>query len=131
QLFCRFHGIPLAFRHDANEIIAAHYARTRYPADRCFIDVQHPCAGAIPALPSRPHDAPMQHAGHSYLLHVDVLAADLRGNVISWNPRAHKFVLSDGLYRRGTADGKVETLVTDQLAVGYRPARISFDEHDS
>ena len=75
---------------------------TRAPAisaDRTCVDADDLGAVSIGALPTRTHDASVQHAGHAHVLHVNIFAADLVGNVDARRPGGDEPVLGDRLLR--------------------------------
>ena len=56
--------------------------------------------------------------GHTHVLHVDVLGADLRGSIVARVAGPDDLVLGGLLHRRVSAERHVERFVADQLAVG-------------
>ena len=85
--------VPLVRRDDADEIVPAYNPGARDVLDGTFVDAHHLRSGSVGALAARAYDAAMQHARHAHVLHVDVLAADLVGDVVARNPRTDDFVL--------------------------------------
>ena len=100
--------------------------KTRAPgmfADGRFVQRHHLRARAICALATRANHAAMQHSGHAHVLHVDVFAADLVGQVVARNRRADKFVFGGRLHRRRAGERQMKRFVADQFAVADRSAR--------
>ena len=101
QLLRRTHGVPFVRRNDADEITAAHDTRTRDVRNRVRVDARDASTVAVRPLAARTNDAPVPHAGHAHVLHVDVRARGLRRYVVARNADADDLVLANGL------DGRV------------------------
>src|SRR5213593_641078 len=127
QLLRGPYGVPFLVRDDPDEIATPHDTRAGDIADRCLIDTRNFRAGAIGALTPRPDHTRVHHARQSHVLCVDVFAADLIGNVLARNSRAHQFVVGWRFHGRRTSEGNREEFATDQFAVGYRAARTLAD----
>ena len=124
-------GIPLALGHHADQIALAQDTRAGNVLDRALVDAQRLGAGAVGALPARPHHPAVQHVGHAHMLHVGVFGADLVGQIEPRHPRAHQLVLADRLARRGAGEREMHRLVAEKIAVAHRPAGIAGDRDDA
>jgi hypothetical protein len=83
------------------------------------------------ALAARTNDASVQHAWQPHVLHVDVAAAHLLGNVVARRRPADQPILARRLHRCRAADGEVELPAANQVAVGDGPLRFAGDRDDA
>ena len=68
-----------------------------------------------------PHHTPVQHAGHTHVVHKHLLTADLGGNVHPLHALADEAVLAGRLQRGRQRQSQRDVLCLQQLAIGAVP----------
>ena len=110
----RLHRRPLARGRDREEVADAHdLVQTLDARDAGLVDALQRRADR-----GRPHDARVQHAGETEVLHVRELAGDLRGDVDALHRLADQRVVGRLLERHVLVDLEVQLFVTHELRVG-------------
>ena len=77
----------------------------------------------------RPHDAAVQHAGHTHVVHEDQLAGGLGGDVDAWDRLADDAVVVGRFQRRLRVDLQLDVAVLQQLGVADAPLRLTAHAH--